>query len=365
MAKLNAQLDADRAGAKTADAIQDVKPARTFAGISQVWINGGHFQTDVCANRQSKYRGCVKRIVERWPYEDLMTITKSDLEDFVNSRTEGMREEYKQTLSLLYQEAIGQHWPVQNLAKMIRYSGQKRIVRTDLWDLEDRDKMIAAAEGLKLFGMAGLIRIGWLVGHRLADLLGARHRIHYRYGEFDYFAAKQLAAGHENSVVVPISDEDADFIQSLRSAEHDYLFSDSWTGKPYTMAVFQDHFELVRRKAQEEGVDKHLLYKDLRKSLVVRLATQKTDLLAICNITGHAPQTAARIMKFYFRPTSKVSYNTMLKDYTARGGRRQDFRSGKRVVEDWAPKPPRKVFKLTPAGPDARLALSGLVAELA
>ena len=367
-AKLNAAHDAAVASARLAKSQGEEKEEPcTFARLSREWMEGGHFQENLTKNRQSHHRGVVKALIEKWPTTRLRKIKLDALEAFVNEQSEGSRKEYKATIRILYKRAQAEREVSQNLGAMINFVGQKKVKDVDLWTPEDRDRMIAEAKRQGLHGLAGVIDLGWLVGHRLSDLLALRHGLHYKYQKLRYRPSKQRKQGKPRWVKLPISNTDARKIEAVRSDKHDYLFTNDRNGQPYNKYTFGRHFSEVRAATKEGG--KHLYFRDLRTSLVVRLANQHFSVLAICSITGHAPVSAASIMRHYFIATDEMAASVMRGDFLARGGRIEDFPfpdavdGTPKVEEDWLDEV-QKPFKRTPAGDEARLALSLSVSEV-
>ncbi len=363
--KLNAAHDASIAAARSAQPNDD-EPC-TFARLSREWMEGGHFRENLTKNRQSHHRGVVKALIKKWPNTQLKKIRLGALEAFVNEQSEGSRKEYKATIRILYKRAQAEGEVSQNLGAMINFIGQKKVKDVDLWTSEDRDRMIAEAKKRGLHGLAGVIDLGWLVGHRLSDLLALRHELHYKYQKLRYRPSKQRKQGKPRWVKLPISNADARKIEALRSDQHDYLFTNDRNGRPYDVTTFGRHFSEVRAATKEGG--KHLYFRDLRTSLVVRLANQHFSVLAICSITGHAPVSAATIMRHYFVATDEMAASVMRGDYLARGGKVEDFPlpdaldNKAKEEEEWLDEV-QKPFMLTPAGDEARLALSLSASEI-
>jgi hypothetical protein len=268
--------------------------------------------------RYKKLKTCTKlnydsftRIVLRWAESsgdgDPTRITQRNIEELlaVYDDQPSMQVQILNILKLLLDQMKALGWTKENPAREISASPPESNVR--VWNADEVEIISTACGAAGRDSMAALIETEWEIGQRLTDARLFRHGEHFVNDVFRFWQSKT-----NSYVTVPISRRLCEMINAVRVPNSDYLFVNSWTGRPYTDHGLAYAFRPIRLVVgRKDGA--LLKLRALRHSCVVDMARSGCTVPEIAAITGHSLQSVHLILKHYLPRDNVVAWNAQAK----------------------------------------------------
>ena len=200
---------------------------------------------------------------------------------------------------MILEHAVDLEWRTDNPTRRISVQAPKTRVR--IWEARDVERHAEAALAEGQPAIAALIRTQWEIGQRLTDARLFRHGAEYDEtdGVFRFHQSKT-----DSYVTIPISQA---LQETLKAAKRDgsfYLFTNEVTGKPFTEHRLSQEFLRIRKAVPGS----RLVLRALRHSCVVQLARAGATVPQIAAVTGHALQSAAKILASYLPRDNQVAW---------------------------------------------------------
>lgn len=216
------------------------------------------------------------------------------------------KKHVRKSLRLLMETTRSLGWRTDNPCDGIRLRTPKS--RVDVWEQEDVDAYVAAAEDIGFKSIAGIILLEWEIGQRLTDVRGFRPGMEYDAGQgvFRFHQSKT-----DSYVTIPVSEALRARMEACAGNEL-FLFRDEITGSAYTEERLSKVFAQVRAVAVKAGA-RRLLLRWLRHSCVVQLNRAGCDVPQVASITGHSPAGAAKILATYMPRDNAVAWEAQAK----------------------------------------------------
>ncbi len=214
----------------------------------------------------------------------------------------------RKTFRLIMEQAISKGWRTDNPVAGIRLRRGKRS-KVGVWEEDDINAYVAAAEDLGLVSIARIILMEWEIGQRLTDARLFRPGTDYDAtgGVFRFWQAKT-----ENYVTLRVSTKLRLLLDDACREGDLFLFRYEATGKAYTEERLIKAFAMVREAAVAKGA-RRLLMRWLRHSCVVQLARAGCEVPEIAAVTGHSLSSVTSILETYLPRDNKVAENAQRK----------------------------------------------------
>lgn len=301
--ELYVEMEFQRSGRRPGDSVRK----RTMRVLVTHWKNTSAWD-DLRPKTKKGYDTCIRHILnwaELLNEPDPALLVQGNVEQLLAgfNHQPVTRKAIRKVMRLIMKQAVSLGWRSDNPVSDIRLKTPK--AKFDIWEQEDVDAYVEAAERIGRKSIAVVILLEWEIGQRLTDVRG------FRAGA-EYDSAKGVFRFHQsktgNEVAIPVSDKLRSLLAEQSEGEM-FLFREETTGKAYTEERLSRAFGHVRK----EVGGRHLLLRWLRHSCVLQLARSDCTPTEIAAITGHAPGSVMRILDHYLRRDSQVATNAQKK----------------------------------------------------
>lgn len=165
--------------------------------------------------------------------------------------------------------------------------------------------MRSQADKLGLPSIGTAILMGFFLGQRESDLLKLDWQQHYvEHGDYAAIRVKQNKT--RQWVEVPLALELKERLTKISDRRGKILKRED--GKPYTRSCFCKRYEKIRKSLIENYPElKTLQFRDLRRTVAVRLAEAGCSEIEISAVTGHRIETSRQILEVYVPRTGKMA----------------------------------------------------------
>lgn len=171
--------------------------------------------------------------------------------------------------------------------------------------------LIQQADKMGLESIATGILMGFYLGQRESDLLKLDWHQHY-IERGDYAAIRIKQNKTHTWVEIPIAEELKQRLLKITDRTGKILKMEN--GKPYKRNCFSHRFARVRKTLIAEYPEMaNLQFRDLRRTLAVRLAEAECSDIEISAVTGHKIDSCKQILEVYVPRNGKMAGNAMRK----------------------------------------------------
>lgn len=213
------------------------------------------------------------------------------------------RKQVRKVVRLIMRQAVSLGWRVDNPASDIRLKTPK--AKFDIWEQQDVDAYVAAAERIGRASIALIILLEWEIGQRLTDVRGFRKGAEYNAvtGQFMFSQSKTGA-----DVTITVSTKLRGLLTEAMGDQM-FLFREETTGKAYTEERLSRAFGHVRKAVG----GRYMQLRWLRHSCVVQLARAGCEIPEIAAVTGHQLGSVTKILENYLPRDGRVAANAQAK----------------------------------------------------
>jgi site-specific recombinase XerD len=290
------------------------RPGRSIDQLIETWQASSAYK-DLKPRSRTHYGTYLKHI-RAWDescepsHPDPTRITRADVEAMLSlwDKQPVTKRHVRKTFRLIMEQAISKGWRTDNPVAGIRLRRGKRS-KVGVWEEDDINAYVAAAEDLGLVSIARIILMEWEIGQRLTDARLFRPGTDYDAtgGVFRFWQAKT-----ENYVTLRVSTKLRLLLDDACREGDLFLFRYEATGKAYTEERLIKAFAMVREAAVAKGA-RRLLMRWLRHSCVVQLARAGCEVPEIAAVTGHSLSSVTSILETYLPRDNKVAENAQRK----------------------------------------------------
>ena len=302
---LNAEVDAWRNG----DSEDGVQPG-TMPHIVRLYWKDPRY-TELAPKTQKSYDQNIKVIWEwsgRAGHPPITEIERKHVKNFYHSmmETPAKAKAVITMLRILLAFAVDEGELASNPAAKMRLKGSPP--RQAVWSDNQIDAYCAEATAYGHPSIALAVLLGAHLGQRQGDILSLT------WNQYDG-SSISLKQGKTGVLIeVPVVGKLKEALDTTKRISPNILVSEA-TNRPYT----QDNFRAVFRKIRDRVGMGDIMFMDLRRTAVVRLAEAGCEVPEIAAITGHSLARSAAILEVYLPRNSKMARNAIAKLEEYRG----------------------------------------------
>lgn len=193
-----------------------------------------------------------------------------------------------------------------NVNPLTRIGIKDTLPRDRVVGYDEMLMLVAQADKLGLWSIGTGILMGFYLGQRESDLIKLDWHKHYMdYGDYATIRVKQNKT--RVWVEIPIAEPLQKRLNQISDRTGTILKMDK-ENQPYKRDCFCHRFARIRQSLIEEHPElSSLQFRDLRRTVAVRLAEAGCSEIEISAVTGHRIETSRQILEVYVPRTGKMA----------------------------------------------------------